>query len=80
MQICTAYTVYINTHYLFAYFPFLFSQSTVLTILSVLVNIMAPSTRQTKRGLLSSEDPDLAGPQQKKLKFRRIKGLLHRHW
>ena len=35
---------------------------------------MAPSTRRTKRRSSSPEDPDLAGPQQKKLKFWRSKG------
>ena len=45
-----------------------------LTFLFVLVNIMAPVTRRTKRRSSSFEDPDLAGPHQKKLKFRRSKG------
>ncbi len=74
MQICTPYTLYIKIHSLFAYLPFLFSQSTTLTILFVLVNIMVLSTRRTKRRSSSSEDPDLGGPQRKKLKFRRSKG------
>ena len=74
MQLCTAYTLYNKIHSLFAYFPCMFSQSRTLTILLVPVNIMAPSTRRTKRASSSSDDPDLAGPQQKKLKFRRSKG------
>lgn len=48
-----------------------FSRSTTLTIVSILVNIMAPSTRQIKR---SSEEPGLAGPQQKRKSFRRSNG------
>ena len=35
---------------------------------------MAPSTRRNKRRSSSSEEPGLAGPQQKKLKFRRSRG------
>lgn len=53
---------------------FYFSRSSTLTTVSVLVTIMAPSTRQTKRKLLSSEDPDLAGPQQKEKRARRSEG------
>ena len=45
-----------------------------LTVVFVLVNTMAPSTRRTKRRSLSPEDPDLAGTQQKRLKFWRSKG------
>lgn len=74
MQLCTAYTLYTKIHIPFAYFPSLFLQLTTLTILFVLVNIMAPSTRRNKRRSPTPEDPDLAAPRPKRLKFRRSKG------